>query len=251
MIILEILIAFILGVLIGSFLNVVIYRLPISILTNSAINLNNPKRSFCPFCKHKIGALELIPILSYLAQKGKCKHCNSAISWQYPSIEIITAFSSALIVYAFGATIESVFFLVLAWFLIPLFVIDVKEQLLPDALTVPLVWIGLIYQMQFGDLQSGVIGAMLGYLFLWSIYWIFKLIRKKESMGYGDFKLFAALGAWAGWQALLEVLFIASVLSVVFFIVTKSDKHQKTSFGPFLIIAFLLSANAYFPQFLF
>jgi leader peptidase (prepilin peptidase)/N-methyltransferase len=235
----EIIIAATLGLFIGSFLNVVIYRLPLSIDTNATIDLINPKRSFCPVCKQKLSALELVPIFSYLTQKGKCKHCGTTISWQYPLIETMTALISALIVFMFGATIESGFYLLLAWLLIPLFVIDLKERLLPDVLTLSLMWIGFIYQMQFGDLQNGVIGAMAGYLLLWSMYWLFKVIRKKEGMGYGDFKLLAALGAWLGWQTIPQLLLSASVLGLIFFVLSSTKKDQVFAFGPFLIAGFL------------
>ena len=237
--IVEIIIATILGLFTGSFLNVVIYRLPLSICTDATIDLINPKRSFCPVCKQKLSALELVPIFSYLAQKGKCKHCGTTISWQYLIIEAMTALISALIVFMFGITTESGFYLLLAWLLIPLFVIDLKEQLLPDVLTLSLMWIGFIYQMQFGDLQNGVIGAMVGYLLLWSLYWFFKIMRKKEAIGYGDFKLLAALGAWIGWQAIPQLLLGASVLGLIFFAVSRTKKDQAFAFGPFLIIGFL------------
>jgi len=238
--IIVLIIAFTLGLSIGSFINVVIYRLPLSITTDSAINLNNPKRSFCPVCKQKLNALELIPVFSFLWQKGKCRHCSATISWQYPTIEIVTALITVLIVFIFGATVETGFYLLLSWFLIPLLIIDIKEQLLPDVLTLPLMWIGFIYQMLHGNLQDSVIGAMVGYLSLWGVYWLFKLVRNKEGMGYGDFKLLAALGAWVGWMALPKLLLIASVLSLLFFAIGKINKDQAFAFGPFLIVGFLL-----------
>lgn len=197
--------------------------------TNTPIDLINPKRSFCPLCYQTLSGFELIPVFSYLAQKGKCKHCHKAIAWHYPFIETITALISALIVLIFGATVQAGFYLLLAWFLIPLFVIDLKQQLLPDVLTLPLLWLGLVEQIGCGslqDLQDGVIGAMGGYLFLWIVNWVFKLLSNKEGMGYGDFKLTAALGAWIGWQA-LPLLLIASVLSVVFFSVVEIVKIFK------------------------
>ncbi len=271
---LEVIIALILGLSIGSFLNVVIYRLPLSIDTRtttdtkSTLTLNNPKRSFCPLCHTTLSAFELIPLFSYLFQKGKCRHCNTTISWQYPLVETMTALISALIVFIFGATIQAGFYLGLAWFLIPLFVIDLKQQLLPDVLTGSLLWLGLVYQIACGslqELQAGVIGAMSGYLFLWTVYWGFKLFRHKEGMGYGDFKLAAALGAWIGWQAMPLLLLVASVLSVVFFLLffllsrlptlsalsrlsilsTKLKRGQAFAFGPFLIVGFVLLNVSY------
>ena len=264
--------ALMLGLSIGSFLNVVIYRLPLSIDTKTTtdtkttittITLNNPKRSFCPLCHKTLSAFELIPLFSYLLQKGKCRHCHTTISWQYPLLETITALISALIVFIFGATIQAGFYLLLAWFLIPLFVIDLKQQLLPDVLTLPLLWLGLVYQIACGnlqDLQAGAIGAMSGYLFLWTVYWGFKLLCDKEGMGYGDFKLTAALGAWIGWQAMPLLLLVASVLSVVFFLLSrlstlsrllglstkfkrgsiKLKRGQAFAFGPFLIVGFVV-----------
>ncbi|MBA5248039.1 MAG: prepilin peptidase [Gammaproteobacteria bacterium] len=233
------LIACILGLVIGSFLNVVIYRLPLSINSNTNINLHHPGRSFCPHCKQTLRILELIPIVSFLWQKGKCTHCQATISWQYPLIEIASALISVLIVLFFGLTIEAGLYLLLAYFLIPLFIIDAQQQLLPDLLTLTLLWIGLIYQMQFGNLPAGVIGAILGYLSLWIVYWIFKLLRHKEGMGYGDFKLTAALCAWLGWQQLPYLLTLASLLSILYFLLlTKRNSTQAFAFGPFLIIAF-------------
>lgn len=238
--ILETIIALIFGLLIGSFLNVVVYRLPIGINhPDSKINLANPRRSFCPVCEQRLGALELIPIFSFLLQKGKCRRCSSAISWQYPLVELMAALTSAFVVFQFGITIAGGFYLLLAYFLIPLFVIDLKEQLLPNILTLPMMWIGFVYQMQFGELQEGVIGAMAGYLFLWSVYWGFKLITGKEGMGYGDFKLLAALGAWVGWQVLPMILLIASLLAIGVHLILRSDKNQPFAFGVFLIIACL------------
>jgi len=264
MAILSMIIALMLGLSIGSFLNVVIYRLPLSIDTKTTLTLNNPKRSFCPLCHTTLSAFELIPLFSYLLQKGRCRHCNTPISWHYPLVETITALISALIVFIFGATIQAGFYLLLAWFLIPLFVIDLKQQLLPDVLTLPLLWLGLVYQIACGnlqDLQAGVIGVMSGYLFLWTVYWGFKLLRNKEGMGYGDFKLAAALGAWVGWQAMPLLLLVASVLSVVFFLLsrlsvlstlstllrlsTKLKRGQAFAFGPFLIVGFVLLNVSY------
>jgi leader peptidase (prepilin peptidase)/N-methyltransferase len=176
-----------------------------------------------------------------LWQKGKCNHCNTTISWQYPLVEITTALISALIVFIAGATIEALFYLVLSWFLVSLFMIDLKEHLLPDVLTIPLMWIGFIYQMQFGNLQDGVIGAMVGYLFLWGIYWLFKLLINKEGMGYGDFKLTAAIGAWIGWQQLPMLILISCTLVILFFILSsKFRQTQAFAFGAFLISGFTI-----------
>ena len=233
--------AAILGLAVGSFLNVIIYRLPLAINNpDSEIDLINPKRSFCPSCEQILGLLELIPVFSFLFQKGKCKHCNKPIHWQYPFIEIVTALASGAVAFVFNEPLEQVFYLLLVWFLIPLFVIDLKEQLLPDLLTLPLMWIGFIYQMQFGSLQEGVVGAMLGYLILWVTFWLFKITRNKEGLGYGDFKLTAALGAWLGWQLLPQLIFTASMLGLLFFLISGAKKNQKLAFGPFLILGMFI-----------
>ncbi len=248
----DIIIALILGLSIGSFLNVIIYRLPININGNKNINLISPARSFCPHCKQTLSALELIPIFSFLWQKGKCKYCQMAISWYYPLIETISTLVSVLIILYFGLTIQAGLYLLLVYLLIALFIIDIKNQLLPDLLTLPLMWVGFLYQMQFGDLSAGVIGAMSGYLLLWSLYWAFKLLRNKEGMGYGDFKLTAALGAWLGWQQLPYLLLLASLFAIGYFLLaTQYKTNQAFAFGPFLISAFvmlqLLSVNMFSP----
>ncbi|SMN11386.1 Leader peptidase (Prepilin peptidase) / N-methyltransferase [uncultured Candidatus Thioglobus sp.] len=226
------------GLLFGSFLNVVISRLPLSI-QGEDISINHPRRSFCPNCKHTLGAMDLIPILSFIWAKAKCRYCQKSISLRYPLVEISTALASVLIVSQFSVGIQSGLLLLFAYMLIALFVIDLERQLLPDILTLPLLWLGLIYQMYYADLQSGVIGAIAGYLFLWSIYWLFKLIRHKEGMGYGDFKLLAVLGAWFGWQALAFIVLASSILGIIWQIISKRNKNQPFAFGPMLILAAL------------
>ena len=235
-------ITFIYGLLIGSFLNVVIFRLPL-ILNGKLTSLINPKRSFCPNCKHKLGFFELIPVISFFIQNAKCKHCQAKISFQYPLVELLTAIISVLIVYKFDLGIETIFYLFFTYSVISLFMIDLKYQLLPDIITIPLVWIGLIFNIIPYiniNLSDAVIGAILGYMILWSIYWLFKLIYKKEGMGYGDFKLTAVIGAWFGWQILPLVLLISSGLAILHFIFKKiinKDSNDMFAFGPFLIIA--------------
>lgn len=238
---LTLLLAAILGLIIGSFLNAVIYRLPFTLNSNKNITLLHPPRSFCPHCKQTLHPLELIPILSFLWQKGKCTHCQTPISRQYPLIELTTTLITLLIIIEFGLTTKSALYLLLAYHLIPLFIIDAQQQLLPDLLTIPLLWIGLIYQMQFGNLPAAVIGAIAGYLSLWILYWLFKLLRNKEALGYGDFKLTAALTAWIGWQQLPYLLTLASILSILYFLLlTNRNPTQTLPFGPFLITAFTL-----------
>lgn len=234
----HIILAGLIGLSIGSFLNVVILRLPDTI-TGNDINLNNPKRSFCPICKHTLGVFELIPVFSFLFQKGKCKHCYVAINWQYPIVESVSALISGAIVAILGVTIEAGFYLLLSYFLLPLLIIDAKRQLLPDALTLPLIWMGFIYQINSGNLQDGVVGAMLGYVALWLISTLFQFFRKKESIGYGDMKLFAAFGAWIGWYFLPVILLGASILSLVYVLLLRVGSNQRFAFGPFLMVSFV------------
>ncbi len=222
---------FLYGLLIGSFLNVVIYRLP------RELSLINPSRSFCPNCNTNIDYVSLIPIIGFLLQKTRCKHCGAKISWQYPLVEIASAIISVIIVVVFGLQINSVFILLFAYISICLLLIDAQMQILPDKLTIPLLWLGLLFNLNngFTTINDAVIGAVSAYLVLWLIYWLFKLIRKKEAMGYGDFKLASALGAWFGYQVLNFLFLGAAILGIIFAIITKKY-NKKFAFGPFLII---------------
>jgi leader peptidase (prepilin peptidase)/N-methyltransferase len=268
-----------LGLLVGSFLNVVIYRVPImlehqwreqcaelaaagtSTATPSAavatpaspqprpsprFNLVVP-RSSCPSCRAPIAAMQNIPVLSYLFLKGRCASCGTRISVRYPIIEALTGVLSAAVAWKFGFGWPALAALTLTWFLIALTFIDVDHQLLPDSLTLPLIWIGLALSLwgpQAGgaplpvDMRSSIIGAMAGYLSLWSVYHLFRLLTGKEGMGYGDFKLFAALGAWMGWKMLLPIILIAAAVGAVVGIATLAFRGQSRStpiaFGPFL-----------------
>jgi len=253
-------IAFVFGLVIGSFLNVVIYRLPIMMETewtrqcSELLEINTPENdsqepaafnlavpnSHCPTCKHEISALENIPVLSWLIQKGKCRHCQSPVSMRYPVIETVTALLSALVVAKFGPTWLTLALLVMVWCLITLTMIDFDHQLLPDDITLPLLWLGLLVNT-FGlmtTLENAVWGAIAGYLLLWSVYWLFKLVTGKEGMGYGDFKLLAALGAWMGWQALPMIILLSSLVGAVvgftLIIVRGRDRNIPIPFGPYL-----------------
>lgn len=251
------------SLMIGSFLNVVISRLPMMMerewkhecmecfgdnettsTTNDAtakFNLVVP-RSQCPDCGHNITAWENIPILSYLALGGKCRGCRTPISIQYPLVEIITALLSVLVAYKFGFSKETAALLFMTWMLVPLFMIDAKTLLLPDNLVYPLMWAGILLNMYglFTSLEDSIIGAVAGYLSLWSIVHLFHLITGKFGMGHGDFKLLAALGAWGGWQILPFVIFTASAMGAVFGVLWMLVKGQKKSvpmpFGPWLAI---------------
>ena len=247
-----------LGLLVGSFLNVVIYRLPIMLeredralcaeLLGQAsepqpvFNLWTP-RSRCSNCGHLIGALENIPIISYLLQKGRCKHCATGISLQYPLIEATAALLSAITAWRFGFSWQAGAALLLMWCLIALSVIDFRHMILPDKITLPLVWLGLLLALfgLFTDLRSSVIGAMAGYLSLWTIYHVFRLLTGKEGMGYGDFKLLAALGAWQGWPLLLPIVLLSSLVGALtgigMMLILGRDHRIPMPFGPFLAAA--------------
>ncbi len=259
----------ILGLLVGSFLNVVIYRLPIMLYREwtaqcrstlgldeaapldtvipdpaekfSSFNLLRPG-SHCPQCKHQITALENIPVVSYLVLGGKCSECRAPISARYPGVELVTGVMSALVGFTFGASPVTAALLLLTWSLIALTLIDYDEQLLPDSITLPLIWGGLLVAtLDLGlgvSLRDAVIGAMTGYFSLWCFYWSFKLLTGKEGMGYGDFKLLAALGAWLGWQSLLPIVILSSLVGAAFgilnILVLKRDSSAPIPFGPFL-----------------
>ncbi len=258
------------GLLIGSFLNVVIYRVPVMLERQwreqcselaadgppaatvspapaaAPFNLVVP-RSACPACKAPITAIQNIPVLSYLFLRGRCAGCGVRISPRYPAIEALTGLLSAAVAWKFGFGWPAAAALVLTWFLIALTFIDVDHQLLPDNLTLPLLWIGLLLSLwaPLGagapipmDPRSSIIGAIAGYVSLWSVYHLFRLLTGKEGMGYGDFKLFAALGAWLGWKMLLPIILIAAAVGAVVGIAILALRGQNRStpiaFGPFL-----------------
>jgi leader peptidase (prepilin peptidase) / N-methyltransferase len=273
---LAISVGFLFSLLIGSFLNVVIHRVPIMLERDWAaqaaeftaaannqpvtensqgdyqrFNLFSP-RSRCPKCGHQITALENIPVVSWLVLRGKCSGCKAPISARYPTIELITGLLGALAIAFFGATWAGLGALIFTWTLVALTCIDIDTQLLPDNMTLPLLWIGLIFNLfgVFAPLKDAVIGAMLGYLILWSIYWLFKLITGKEGMGYGDFKLLGALGAWFGWQKVPTIILLSSavgaVIGIVLMIAAKRGKEVPIPFGPYLAGAGFLTL--YFNQ---
>jgi leader peptidase (prepilin peptidase)/N-methyltransferase len=246
------------GLFIGSFLNVVIYRLPVmmqrswrqqcqelleqDIESHERFNLAVPA-SRCPTCGHQIRALENIPVISFLLQRGRCKHCKTKISARYPAIELLTAIVSGVVAWQFGFGWVLAFALLLSWALIALTFIDFDHQLLPDDITLPLLWLGLILSIfnLFTDMQSSIIGAVAGYLTLWSVYQLFKLTTGKEGMGYGDFKLLAVFGAWFGWQALPMVILLSSLVGalvgVSLILFRGRDRQLPIPFGPYLAAA--------------
>ncbi|HET7560908.1 MAG TPA: A24 family peptidase [Rhodanobacteraceae bacterium] len=249
----------VLGLIVGSFLNVVILRLPARMewswkrdarellelepdATPAPPDLAR-KGSHCPHCKHPLAAWDNIPLLSWLALRGRCRYCRTPISIQYPLVELLCGIASAIVVWKFGASWQAAAALVFTWVLIAAAGIDFRTQLLPDSLTLPLLWLGLLMSLVplFADTRHAVIGAAAGYLALWSVYWIFKLATGKEGMGYGDFKLFAAAGAWLGYAALLPVIIIAalsgSIIGMIMLRARGQDRSVPFSFGPFLAIA--------------
>lgn len=248
------------GLIVGSFLNVVIHRLPIMMESQwqqqseailhpekepehlPAYNLVVPA-STCPSCQHKIRAWENIPVISYLFLRGKCSACRTPISLRYPAIEILSAVMTVVIGLAYGFTLHTLIFCLFGWSLLALTMIDYDTQLLPDDITLPLLWAGLIVN-SFGlvvTLEQALWGAIVGYLSLWGVYWVFKLVTGKEGMGYGDFKLLAALGAWLGWMKLPLIILLSSLVGTIAAVLLIVSKRQERSnpipFGPYLAIA--------------
>ena len=255
-------VAGLLGLCVGSFLNVVIHRLPKMMeqdwhaqcadlrgetpSTATALTLARP-RSRCPACGHQITALENIPIISYLLLRGRCSNCGTSISPRYPVVEAVTGLLSAYAVWHFGPTLQGAGALLLIWALIALTGIDFDTQLLPDSITLPLLWLGFAFNLAgtYVDLFSAVIGAMIGYLTLWSVFWLFKLATGKEGMGFGDFKLLAALGAWLGWQMLPAIILLSSIVGaavgISLIVATRHGRNTPIPFGPYLAAAGIIA----------
>ena len=251
-----------LGLFVGSFLNVVIHRLPIMMerewqaeaaaLRGEAgegadpFNLATP-RSRCPHCGHLISALENIPVVSYLLLRGRCRHCSAPISLRYPLVEVICAMLSGITAWHFGFGAAGLGALAFVWAMIALTFIDLDTQLLPDSITLPLLWLGLLLNLQqaFATLPDAVVGAAAGYLTLWSVYWLFKLTTGKEGMGYGDFKLLAAIGAWFGWQILPLTILLSSVVGALvgvgLIVFRRHGREVPIPFGPYLAAAGMLA----------
>jgi len=244
---------------VGSFLNVVIYRLPIMLQqaftaeAREALSIPDPAppkrfnlafpRSHCPHCGHEISVIENIPLVSWIIQRGRCRACTKPISARYPLIELATLVISLVVIGVFGYTSAALFACLFTWVLIAATMIDLDTMFLPDQLTLPLLWLGLIANLSgtFVPLESAVIGAIAGYLLLWTTYWGFKLLTGKEGMGYGDFKLLAALGAWVGWALLPMILLLASITGLVFAVsriaLKRMQRADPMPFGPCLAVA--------------
>lgn len=247
------------GLIVGSFLNVVIYRLP-KMLERSwkqeceeALGITPPSSpekfnlwwppSHCPSCGHLLTVFENIPVLSYLLLRGRCSSCKKSIAWRYPFVEALTAALSVFAVYHLGVKWQTLYVLLFIWGLIALTFIDIDKQILPDDISLPLLWLGLGINAfsVFVSPQSAILGAIAGYLSLWSVYWVFKLITKKEGMGYGDFKLLALIGGWLGWKMLPFVILTASLMGsmvgVTLILLRGRDKNLPIPFGPYLAFA--------------
>jgi len=253
-------VAAVLGLLVGSFLNVVILRLPermtamwrreardvLELEADEAAPLPPGivfEPSHCPQCKHRLSALDNIPVFGWLLLRGRCRYCKVPISIQYPLVELLSGVLSAVVVWKFGPTLPALAGLVFTWMLIALAGIDFRTQLLPDQLTYPLLWLGLLLSLlpMFVLPPSSILGAALGYLSLWSVYWLFKLLTGKEGMGYGDFKLLAALGAWMGPGALLPVILLSSLVGALLggtlILLRRHGREVPMPFGPFIAMA--------------
>jgi leader peptidase (prepilin peptidase)/N-methyltransferase len=254
---------FAVSLLIGSFLNVVIYRLPLILDAQwraqcaelagqpaaedgQALTLSSP-RSHCPACKATVKAIHNIPVVSWLALRGRCANCGAAIPVRYPLVELATAILSAVVAWHFGFSFEAGCALLVTWMLIPLTGIDADHQLLPDSITLPLLWLGLLASLGHDPASTGalpvapadaIIGAAAGYLFLWSVFHAFKLLTGKEGMGFGDFKLFAALGAWLGWQMLPLILLLSAavgaLVGIALIVARKQGREVPIPYGPYL-----------------
>ncbi|MGD8416367.1 MAG: A24 family peptidase [Pseudomonadales bacterium] len=260
-------VAFWFALCVGSFLNVVIYRLPVMLnrqwqaearalledgdpeapVAQETFNLATP-RSRCPSCGARIRAWQNIPVISWLLLRGRCSHCGAPISARYPAVELFTGIATLVVLHVYGFTWLGLAAALFTWVLIAATFIDFDTQLLPDQLTLPLLWLGIIVNMSDGfgagaivDLNAALVGAMAGYLFLWTTYWGFKLITGKEGMGYGDFKLLAAIGAWMGWQIIPGTILIAAgtglVYAAIITVLGRRARAQPIAFGPFLAIA--------------
>ncbi|CAM3545164.1 prepilin peptidase [Parendozoicomonas haliclonae] len=258
--------ALVLGLLVGSFLNVVIHRLPIMMerefkqecqlalsgeqdqepAPQERYNLIVPA-STCPKCQHKIKPWENIPVISYLFLRGKCSGCQTPISARYPIIELVSGLLALMCAVIYGPGMTSFMVIVLCWLLLSMSMIDIDHQLLPDSLTLPLLWLGLLANTtgMFTTLEEAVYGAVAGYLTLWSVYWLFKLVTGKEGMGYGDFKLLAALGAWMGWQYLPLIIllssFVGAFVGIAMIVIRGRDRNIPIPFGPYLAAAGLIA----------
>lgn len=250
------------GLMFGSFLNVVIYRIPIMMQRESenylALENDQPAPhadrynllmpgSACTSCGHKLSFADNLPVLSYVWLKGRCRYCKARLSWRYPTVELLTAVLSAVVIWQLGSGVAGLSALLFLWALIAMSFIDLDTQLLPDELTLPLMWLGLMVNLEgtFVPLREAVLGAAAGYLSLWLVYWMFRAVTGKEGIGYGDFKLLAALGAWMGWTMLPLIVLLSSAVGATFgvlmILLKRHQADHPIPFGPFLAAAGLLA----------
>ncbi|MCC5878626.1 MAG: prepilin peptidase [Idiomarina sp.] len=251
--------------MLGSFFNVVVVRLPKMMelawqrdcaeasgkpmATQPAFNLAVPA-SHCPTCHAPVRAWDNIPLLSFLVLRGRCRHCHTPIHWRYPVLELVSALIPVACLLAFGLNAEALGYTLLLWFLLVLSSIDLDHMLLPDQLTLPLLWLGLLGAISILPVSptDAIIGAVAGYLFLWSLYWVFKLLTGKDGLGYGDFKLLAALGAWLGWQMLPLIILLGSlsgaVIGIAMMVIKRQQQGAPIPFGPFLALGGVIALFA-------
>lgn len=250
------------GLIVGSFLNVAIYRFPIMMQRESEnyVALENDDQpphtdrynlvlpgSACPACGHALSAADNVPIISYVLLKGRCRYCHAPISARYPAIELLTAILSGMVIWHLGSAFAGLAALLLLWMLIAMTFIDIDTQLLPDELTLPLMWLGLLVNLDgtFVPLRDAVVGAAIGYLTLWAVYWLFKLVTGRDGIGYGDFKLLAALGAWLGWMMLPVIVLLSSavgaLVGLALIVFRGHHRDRPIPFGPFLAAAGLIA----------
>jgi leader peptidase (prepilin peptidase)/N-methyltransferase len=250
------------GLVVGSFLNVVIHRMPLMLQRETdnfiAVERDEPAphaghynlvfpRSACPACGHTLSALENIPLISWMWLRGRCRYCRAPISARYPLVELFASLLSGWVVWRLGSDIGGLAALLLVWTMLALAMIDLDTQFLPDDLTLPLLWAGLLFNLTgtFTPLADAVIGAAAGYLVLWLVYWGYRWVTGKEGMGYGDFKLLAALGAWLGWTMLPFIVLLSSalgaVVGVMMILLRGHQRDKPIPFGPFLALAGLIA----------
>ena len=250
------------GLIVGSFLNVAIYRFPIMMQRESEnyVAMENDDQpphtdrynlvlpgSACTACGHALSAADNVPIISYVLLKGRCRYCHAPISARYPAVELLTAVLSGMVIWHLGSAFAGLTALLLLWMLIAMTFIDIDTQLLPDELTLPLMWLGLLVNLDgtFVPLRDAVIGAAIGYLTLWAVYWLFKLATGRDGIGYGDFKLLAALGAWLGWMMLPVIVLLSSavgaLVGLALIVFRGHHRDRPIPFGPFLAAAGLIA----------
>ncbi len=229
----------IIGLILGSFFTMLIYRLPLMIAGQS-ISPIRPMRSQCPHCGSSLSFSMLIPVLSYLWYQGSCKYCHTPISKLYPLIELLTLGITLGMYLVLGLSYELLFWLVFSYALLIIFFTDITKYIVPDVVIYPVLWLGVLYHLWYGDVTASIYGVIIGYMSLWLIYWVYKLFTTKEGMGHGDFKFFALIGAWLGWQSLSMVMAIASICALVYYLALLRNPPTMLPLASFMSIAVVL-----------